>query len=122
MRLEIVALTASPGPPRGLQILTWKHGVLVVIATLTVSYAATLNDPLTLVVITVTGAAMALASSLGRWLLVLLAIAVWPSFPTPELPAPCRHRHHQHHSRRGREQRRPSVARVPQFPVHHMPA
>jgi hypothetical protein len=119
--LEIVALTASPGPPRGLQILTWKHGVLVVIVTLTVSYAATLNDPVTLVVITVTGAAMALASSLGRWLLVLLAIAVWPSFLTPELPAPWRHRH-QHHSGRGREQRRPSVPRVPQFPVHHMPA
>ena len=33
-----------------------------------------------LIVIAVIGAAMALASSLGRWLLVLLAIPAWPFF------------------------------------------
>jgi hypothetical protein len=31
--VEILALTASPGPRRGLQILTWKHGAFTVIAT-----------------------------------------------------------------------------------------
>lgn len=35
--LEILALIASPGPRRGLRILTWKHGALVVIATLAVT-------------------------------------------------------------------------------------
>jgi hypothetical protein len=69
--LEIVALVASPGPRRGLQILTWKHGALVVIATLAV---ASISYPVTLIVIAVTCVALALASSLGRWLLVLLAI------------------------------------------------
>jgi hypothetical protein len=78
--LEIVALTASPGPRRGLQILTWKHGALIVIATLA---AATTSYPVTLIVIAVIGAAMALASSLGRWLLVLLAIPAWPFFSHP---------------------------------------
>jgi hypothetical protein len=78
--LEIVALTASPGPRRGLQILTWKHGALIVIATLA---AATTSYPVTLIVIAVIGAAMALASSLGRWLLVLLAIPAWPFFSLP---------------------------------------
>ena len=80
--LEIAALATSPGPRRGLQILTWKHGALVVIATLAV---ATTGYPVTLIVIAVIGAAMALASSLGRWLLVLLAIAAWPLFATPTL-------------------------------------
>jgi hypothetical protein len=78
--LEIVALAASPGPRRGLQILTWKHGALVVIAALAV---ATTSYPVTLIVIAVIGAAMALASSLGRWLLVLLAIPAWPFFTLP---------------------------------------
>jgi hypothetical protein len=80
--LEIVALAASRGPRRGLQILTWKHGVLVVIAALAV---ATTSYPMTLIVIAVLGAAMALASSLGRWLLVLLTIAAWPFFVSPFL-------------------------------------
>jgi len=78
--LEIVALAASPGPRRGLQILTWKHGALVVIAALAV---ATTSYPVTLIVIAVIGAAMALASSLDRWLLVLLAIPAWPFFTLP---------------------------------------
>jgi hypothetical protein len=80
LSLEIAALAASPGPRRGLQILTWKHGALVVIAALAVSTA---RYPVALIVIAVIGAAMALASSLGRWLLMLLAIAAiaaWPFF------------------------------------------
>jgi Domain of unknown function (DUF1707) len=89
--LEIVALTASPGPRRGLQILTWKHGALVVIAAVAVSninYVAILSYPVNLIVVAVIGAAMVLASSLGRWLLVLLAIAAWPFFlpPLPVIP------------------------------------
>lgn len=75
--LEIAALTASPGPRRGLQILTWKQGALAVIAALAVSTA---RYPVTLILIAVIGAAMALASSLGRWLLLLLAIAACPFF------------------------------------------
>jgi hypothetical protein len=52
----------------------------VVIAALAV---ATTSYPVTLIVIAVIGAAMALASSLGRWLLVLLAIPAWPFFAPP---------------------------------------
>ena len=85
LALEIVALAASPGPRRGLQILTWKHGALVVIATLAV---ATASYPLTLIVIAIIGTAMALASSLGRWLLALLAIAAWPFFLPPLAATP----------------------------------
>jgi Domain of unknown function (DUF1707) len=73
--LEIVALTASPGPRRGLHILTWKHGALVVVATLAVSST---SYTVTLIAIAVICAGMALASSLGRWLLVLLAIPAYP--------------------------------------------
>ncbi|MGH3827257.1 MAG: DUF1707 SHOCT-like domain-containing protein [Pseudonocardiaceae bacterium] len=73
--LVVVALIASPGPRRGLQILTWKHGALVVIATLTLSI--TTSHRLALVVIAVICAGMALVSSLSRWLLVLLAIPAY---------------------------------------------
>ena len=75
--LEIVALTASPGPRRGLQILTWKHSTIVVIATLAVS---TVGYPVTGIAIAVICAGMALASPLSRWLLVLLAIPAYPFF------------------------------------------
>ena len=34
------------------------------------------------------GLAMLLASSMGRWLVLLLAIAVWPFLVMPYLPAP----------------------------------
>ena len=78
LSLEIVALAASPGPRRGLQILTWKHGAFVVIAALAFGTA---RYPVALIVIAVIGAAMALASSLGRWLLMLLAIAAIPALP-----------------------------------------
>jgi hypothetical protein len=69
--LQIVAVAASPGPRRGLQILTWKHGALIV---------STIAYPVTLIVLTVICAAMALASPAGRWLLLLLAIPAWPFF------------------------------------------
>ncbi len=78
--LQIVAVTASPGPRRGLQLLTWKHAALTVVAAGAVAVA---SYPLTLVVIPVVCAAMALSSSLGRWLLVLLAIPAWPYIATP---------------------------------------
>lgn len=75
--LEIVALTASPGPRRGLQMLTWKHSAVVVIATLAV---ITVGYPVTVIAIAMICAGMALASSLSRWLLVLLAIPAYPFF------------------------------------------
>jgi hypothetical protein len=86
LSLEIVALTASPGPRRGLQILTWKHGALTVIAMLAVTTAT--SYPVTLIALAVICAAMALTSSLGRWLLVLLAIPAWPYFYPPNFIAP----------------------------------
>lgn len=82
--LAIVALAASPGPRRGLQLLTWKHAALTVIATLAVS---TTSHPLTITAIAVICAVMALASSLSRWLLVLLAIPAWPYFLGSPFPA-----------------------------------
>jgi hypothetical protein len=84
--LQIVAVAASPGPRRGLQLLTWKHAAFVVLATLAVSTIT--SYPVTLIVIAVISAVMALASSLGRWLLVLLAIPAWPFFAPPVFAAP----------------------------------
>ena len=80
--LQIVAVTASPGPRRGLQLLTWKHAALAVIAAVTVAIT---SYPWTLVVIPVICATMALASSRGRWLLVLLAIPLGPYVAIPYL-------------------------------------
>jgi hypothetical protein len=82
--LQIVAVTASPGPCRGRQLLTSKHAALAVIAAAAV---ATTSYPWILVVIPVICAAMALTSSLGRWLLVLLAIPLGPYVATPSLYA-----------------------------------
>jgi hypothetical protein len=77
--LQTVALAASPGPRRGLQILTWKHAALVLIATLLVATAASpLGAAARLVVIGVIAAGMVLASSAGRWVLVWLAIPASP--------------------------------------------
>jgi hypothetical protein len=76
--LVVIALMASPGPRRGLQILTWKHGALVVTATLTLSI--TTSHWLALIVIAVICAGMALVSSLSRWLLVLLAVPAYAFF------------------------------------------
>jgi hypothetical protein len=75
--LQIVALAASRGPRRGLQILTWKHAAVVVIATLLV-YTPAIDHAVGLIVIGVIGAGMALTSPLGRWLLLLLAIPAYP--------------------------------------------
>jgi hypothetical protein len=77
--LEVVALAASAGPRRGQQILTWKHGALAAIGALAASFPGFHGSPVPLLVVAVAGgAAMTLASSLGRWLMVLLAIAAWP--------------------------------------------
>jgi hypothetical protein len=81
--LQTVALAASAGPRRGLQILTRKHAVLVLVATLLVcTRLADIVGPagatVRLIVLTAIGAGMALTSSLGRWLLLLLAIPAWP--------------------------------------------
>jgi hypothetical protein len=73
--LQMAAVTASPGLRRGLQLVTWKHVALTVIAALAVAFT---SYPWTLVVIPVICAAMALTSSLGRWLLILLAIPLGP--------------------------------------------
>lgn len=78
--LQMAAVTASPGLRRGLQLVTWKHVALTVIAAVAV---ATTSYPWTLVVIPVICAAMALTSSLGRWLLVLLAIPLGPYVAVP---------------------------------------
>lgn len=79
--LEIAALLASPGPRRGLQILTWKHAALVAIAALVfVLSPSPLTPAVMFAVIGVICTAMALASSLGRWLLVLLAVPGYPLF------------------------------------------
>jgi hypothetical protein len=81
--LELAALLASPGPRRGLQILTWKHAALVVTALLAVGTSPSPVPPAVMfAVLGVICTAMALASSLGRWLLVLLAIPGYPFFFT----------------------------------------
>jgi len=81
--LELAALLASPGPRRGLQILTWKQAALVVIAALAVVLSPSPVTPAVMfAVIGVICAGMALTSSLGRWLLVLLAIPGYPFFFT----------------------------------------
>jgi hypothetical protein len=78
--LQMAAVTASPGLRRGLQLVTWKHVALTVTAAVTVAIT---SYPWTLVVIPVTCAAMALTSSLGRWLLVLLTIPLGPYVAVP---------------------------------------
>ena len=88
--LVIIALAASPGPRRALQILTWKHGTLVLTATLAVAagYVRFFSYPETLIAVAVVAMVMVLASSLGRWLLMLLAIAAWPFFLPPLVVTP----------------------------------
>ena len=78
--LQMAAVTASPGLRRGLQLVTWKHVALTVIAAVAVAIT---SYPWALVVIPVICAAMALTSSLGRWLLVLLAIPLGPYVAVP---------------------------------------
>jgi hypothetical protein len=79
--LQTVALAASPGPSRGLKILTWKHAALVVIATVLVwTRVIPVNPVARLIVLAVIGAKMAQTSPLGRWLLLFLAIPAYPLF------------------------------------------
>ena len=81
--LELAALLASPGPRRGLQILTWKHAALAVIAVLAVGASPSpVTRAVMFAMIGVLCTGMALASTLGRWLLVLLAIPGYPFFFT----------------------------------------
>ena len=81
LAMEVPALAASPGPRRALRILTWKHWAFAVIA-IVLAGPGVIPMPLPwrLAVIAVICAAMALASSLGRWLLLLLAVPLYPSF------------------------------------------
>jgi len=79
--MEILALSASPGPRRALQILTWKHWAFAVVSTLLAgTYVIPMTPPVRLALIAVICAAMSLASSLGRWLLLLLAVPAYPFF------------------------------------------
>lgn len=79
--LEIAALVTSPGPRRGLQILTWKHYALVavvaaslgsVLGWLWLSHPA-VSDATMITVIAVSMAGMVAASPLGRRIMVLLS-------------------------------------------------
>lgn len=81
LSLEIAALVTSPGPRRGLQILTWKHYVLVAMVAVTLgsvlgwlwlSYPAA-SDATMITVIAVSMAGMAAASPLSRRIMVLLS-------------------------------------------------
>jgi hypothetical protein len=82
--LEIAALMASPGPRRGLQILTWKHYALIVVAAAAASSTVWLLNTafllarislVTIVVLTLAG--MALASRLSRRIMVLLSFPLY---------------------------------------------
>ncbi len=91
--LQIVALAASRGPRRGLQILTWKHAAVAVIATLLL-YTPAIDHAVGLIVIGVIGAGLALASPAGP---VAAAVAGHPGLPTPPRPrkdAPPARPHH----------------------------
>jgi hypothetical protein len=77
--LQTVALAASPGPRRGLKLLTWKRAALVIIATVLVwTRVLPVNPWARLAILAVIGARMAQTSPLGRWLLLLLAIPAYP--------------------------------------------
>jgi len=72
-------VTASPGPRRALSLLTWKSVALTVIAAASI---AVTSYPLSIAAVVVIIAALSLSSSLGRWLLLLLAIPLWPYLTT----------------------------------------
>jgi hypothetical protein len=82
--VQIVAVTASPGPRRGLALLTWRGAALTVIAAAAI---AVTGYPLSVAVVVIIAAAMALSSSLGRWLLILLAVPAWPYLTNYGYPA-----------------------------------
>jgi len=73
--VQVGAVTASPGPRRALALLTWKSAALTVIAAASI---AVTSYPLSIAAVVMIVAAMSLSSSLGRWLLLLLAIPLWP--------------------------------------------
>jgi hypothetical protein len=79
--LEIAALVTSPGPRRGLQILTWKHYVLIAAAAtalgsvpgwLWLSHPA-VSDAIMITAVAVSLGGMAAASPLSRRIMVLLS-------------------------------------------------
>jgi hypothetical protein len=79
--LEIAALVASPGPRRGLQILTWKHYTLVALVAATLGSVLgwlwlsrpAVSDAAMITVIAVSMAGMVAASALSRRIMVLLS-------------------------------------------------
>jgi hypothetical protein len=80
LALETVALLASPGPRRGLQIMTWKHHALVI--AVAAAGGGTWKAPQMRVAIMITLAviavvAMALASPLSRRIMALLSIPLY---------------------------------------------
>lgn len=79
--LQAVALAASAGPRRGLQILRWKYAVVVITAIL-LACTGVISTALMprLILLALITAVVALTSSLGRWLLLLLAIPLYPLF------------------------------------------
>ena len=95
--LEAAALIASPGPRRGRQLVNWRHGVVLLVVAAGVQLSIFRNDPmgrplflqvapspqLTLYLAgsaALAGAAVALAVAwkLNRYVLVLLAMMVYP--------------------------------------------
>ncbi len=74
----LLALTASPGPRRGLHILTWQRWTFAVLAIVLAGGVIPMPKSVYLAVIAVLSAGMALASSLGRWLLLWLAVTCYP--------------------------------------------
>jgi len=82
--LEIAALVASPGPRRGLQLLTWKNYALVASAAAAAGSAAwipvaafPLERAAVITLVAFTLAGMALASPLSRRIMVLLSFPLY---------------------------------------------
>lgn len=81
--LEIAALVTSPGPRRGLQILTWKHYALVAVVAATLGSAwlwlshPAAQDATVITVIAVSMAGMMAASPLSRRIMVLLSVPAY---------------------------------------------
>lgn len=82
--LEIAALMASPGPRRGLQILTWKHYALIVVAATAAgstvwmpATALSLERVAVVTIVALTLAGMTLASRLSRRIMVLLSFPLY---------------------------------------------
>jgi hypothetical protein len=93
--LEAVALIASPGPRRGLQLLTWKSGAALAVAgaVLTVTWTLTMRldfptavtssadaygNAVAVVALITFATAVVLFSQLGRYVTVLFAAVFYP--------------------------------------------